>query len=67
MHTLKAKYRAQDCWRMQILWLNHRDPKHPLAGGSELHLIEVGKRLVHQGHTVDVVCEKAPKFTCSPL
>jgi hypothetical protein len=33
---------------MKILWINHRDPKHPEAGGAEIHIAEVGKRLVRK-------------------
>ncbi|MCI4355631.1 MAG: glycosyltransferase family 4 protein [Thermoplasmata archaeon] len=40
---------------MRILWLNHRDPEHPLAGGAERTLYEVGRRFVLAGHAVDVV------------
>lgn len=43
---------------MNILWLNHRDPKHPLAGGAEVRIHEIGKRLVQNGHTVKLICER---------
>jgi glycosyltransferase involved in cell wall biosynthesis len=43
---------------MRILWINHRDPKHPEAGGAEVHLREVGKRLVERGHEVTLICER---------
>ncbi|MCY0859069.1 MAG: glycosyltransferase family 4 protein [Sulfolobaceae archaeon] len=31
---------------MKLLFVNHRDPKHPKAGGAEEVLREIGKRLV---------------------
>ena len=37
---------------MRILWFNHRDIRHPLAGGAERTIYEVGKRLVMRGHEV---------------
>jgi len=43
---------------MRILWINHRDPKHPEAGGAEVHLAEVGKRLVKGGHEITLLCER---------
>ena len=43
---------------MKILWINHRDPKHPQAGGAEVRLYEIGRRLVKMGHEVTVLCEK---------
>jgi glycosyltransferase involved in cell wall biosynthesis len=43
---------------MKILWINHRDPKHPEAGGAEVHLTEVGKRLVERGHEITLLCER---------
>ena len=44
---------------MKILWINHRDPKHPQAGGAEVRLYEIARRLVKMGHEVTVLCEKA--------
>lgn len=43
---------------MNILWLNHRDPKHPRAGGAERTIYEVAKRLVLQGNKVTLYCPK---------
>ena len=43
---------------MNILWLNHRDPKHPKAGGAERTIYEVAKRLVLQGNEVTLYCPK---------
>ena len=37
---------------MRILWFNHRDIRHPLAGGAERTIHEVGKRLARRGHEV---------------
>ena len=35
---------------MRILWFNHRDIRHPLAGGAERTIHEVGKRLAANGY-----------------
>jgi glycosyltransferase involved in cell wall biosynthesis len=43
---------------MRILWANHRDPSHPEAGGAEVHLREVCKRLVQRGNQVTLLCER---------
>ncbi|MEM2888480.1 MAG: glycosyltransferase family 4 protein [Candidatus Bathyarchaeia archaeon] len=43
---------------LRILWLNHRDHKHPQAGGSEVHLWEVSRRLASCGHEVTILSEK---------
>ena len=40
---------------MKILWFNHRDLKHPLAGGAERTIYEVGKKLVSSGNEVILV------------
>jgi len=45
---------------MKILWINHRDPKHPQAGGAEVRIHQIGKRLVKMGHQITLLCEKAP-------
>ena len=37
---------------MRILWFNHRDIKHPRAGGAERTIQEVGKRLAMRGHEI---------------
>jgi len=41
---------------LRILFLNWRDITHPQAGGCELHLHEIGKRLVEGGHSVSLFC-----------
>lgn len=38
--------------RARVLVLNERDPRHPAAGGAEVHVAEVGRRLVARGHAV---------------
>jgi glycosyltransferase involved in cell wall biosynthesis len=45
---------------LNILWVNHRDPKHPFAGGAEVRIHEIGKRLVQNGHSVSLICERWP-------
>ena len=41
---------------LNILWLNHRDPKHPKAGGAERTIYETAKRLVQSGSEVTIYC-----------
>jgi glycosyltransferase involved in cell wall biosynthesis len=41
---------------MRILALNWQDLKNPQAGGAEVHLEEILKRLVQYGHHVDLLC-----------
>jgi len=43
---------------LNVLWINHRDPKHPEAGGAEVRLYEISRKLARMGHRVTVVCEK---------
>ena len=45
---------------LNILWFNHRDPKHPFAGGAEVRIHEIGKRLVQNGHSIKLICERWP-------
>jgi len=40
---------------MRIQWYNHRDIRHPLAGGAERTMWEVCKGLVRRGHSVEVI------------
>ena len=37
---------------MKILWLAHRDPLNPRAGGAEREIYEICTRLVRKGHKV---------------
>ena len=39
---------------MKILWLAHRDPLNPRAGGAERIIYEVGKRLVKSSYEVTI-------------
>ena len=39
---------------MRILWLAHRDPLNPRAGGAERIIYEVGKRFILHGHEVTI-------------
>ncbi|MEM1560075.1 MAG: glycosyltransferase family 4 protein [Ignisphaera sp.] len=43
---------------MNILWINHRDPRHPDAGGAEVRFREIARRLVKMGYKVTLLCEK---------
>jgi len=43
---------------LRILWLNHRDQKHPQAGGSEVHFWEIAKRLTSWGNEVTLLSER---------
>ena len=40
---------------MKILWVAHRDPLNPKAGGAELIIREVGRRLAKKGIEVTVI------------
>lgn len=40
---------------MKVLWVAHRDPLNPRAGGAERVIFEVGKRLSENGHEVTVI------------
>ena len=40
---------------MRILWLAHRDPLNPRAGGAERTIYEVCTRLVRKGHKVIIL------------
>jgi glycosyltransferase involved in cell wall biosynthesis len=39
----------------RILVLNERDLENPLAGGAEVHVFEIFRRLVERGHTVQLL------------
>lgn len=41
---------------MKILFFNWRDITHPQAGGCELHLHEIAKRIVKKGHEITLFC-----------
>jgi glycosyltransferase involved in cell wall biosynthesis len=41
---------------LKILFFNWRDITHPQAGGCELHLHEIAKRLAKKGHDVTLFC-----------
>lgn len=45
---------------MRIVVLNWRDPRHPEAGGAELHLLEILKRCVRDGDQVAWLAEAFP-------
>ncbi len=45
---------------MKILVLNWQDHANPQAGGAEIHLREVFKRVVAAGHRVDLLCSSFP-------
>jgi glycosyltransferase involved in cell wall biosynthesis len=48
---------------VRILVLNWQDPENPQAGGAELHLREIFRRLAALGHSIDLLCsswENAP-------
>ena len=40
---------------MKILWVAHRDPLNPRAGGAERIIYEVGIRLINNNHQVSVL------------
>jgi len=39
----------------RLLVLNERDPRHPLAGGAEVHLREIFRRLAAAGDAVTLL------------
>ena len=45
---------------MKILVLNWLDPENPQAGGAEVHLHEIFRRLVEWGHSVTLLCSAWP-------
>lgn len=45
---------------MRILVLNWQDHENPQAGGAELHLREIFRRIVSRGHQVDLLCSSWP-------
>jgi len=45
---------------VRILAFNWRDPKHPEAGGAELHLLEILRRCVRDGDTAVWLAERFP-------
>lgn len=45
---------------MRILAVNWQDLKNPQAGGAEVHLQEILKRLARTGHQVDLLCSNFP-------
>ena len=38
--------------RLRVLVLNERDPLHPRAGGAEVHVAEISRRLAERGFEV---------------
>jgi glycosyltransferase involved in cell wall biosynthesis len=38
--------------RRRVLVLNERDPRHPRAGGAEVHVAEIARRLAEMGHEI---------------
>src|SRR5438105_10058539 len=42
--------------RLKILVLNWQDRENPQAGGAEIHLHEIFRRVVDAGHRVDLLC-----------
>ncbi len=45
---------------MKILAVNWQDLENPHAGGAELHLFELMRRLAEKGHTIHLVCSGWP-------
>lgn len=45
---------------MRILAINWVDLKNPQAGGAEVHLEEILKRLSREGHQIDLLCSNFP-------
>lgn len=49
---------------MRVLVLNERDPLHPKAGGAEIHVAEIFKRLAARGHEITLAATSYPG--CEP-
>ncbi len=47
---------------MKILLINWQDIKNPFGGGAEVHMHEIFKRIVSQGHEVTLLCCDVPGF-----
>jgi glycosyltransferase involved in cell wall biosynthesis len=45
---------------MDILVVNWQDWKNPYAGGAEVYLYEIFSRLIAKGHSVTLLCSRAP-------
>jgi glycosyltransferase involved in cell wall biosynthesis len=45
---------------VNVLLVNWQDPQNPRAGGAELHLFEIFKRLAGRGHRIRLVCSAWP-------
>ncbi|MCU7787788.1 glycosyltransferase family 4 protein [Pyrobaculum sp. 3827-6] len=43
---------------MRILFVGHRDPKHPAAGGAEEYVFQIAKRLAAKGYDVTILAER---------
>jgi len=46
---------------VRILAINWQDLKNPQAGGAEVHLEEILRRLARSGHQVDLLCSNFPE------
>ncbi|KPL01793.1 MAG: hypothetical protein AMJ73_09830 [candidate division Zixibacteria bacterium SM1_73] len=46
---------------MKILTINWEDLKNPQAGGAEVHLQEILKRIARLGHDITLLCSSFPK------
>ncbi|MBN1542511.1 glycosyltransferase family 4 protein, partial [candidate division KSB1 bacterium] len=44
--------------KAHILAINWQDITHPLSGGAEVHLYEIGKRLVDRGYDLTILCSR---------
>ncbi len=44
----------------RVLVLNERDPLHPKAGGAEIHVAEIFKRLAARGYDVKLAAASDP-------
>ena len=49
----------------RVLVLNERDPHHPKAGGAEIHVSEIFRRLAERGHDVTLASSSFPG--CKPI
>lgn len=56
------KYIILNFFAMNILIINWQDIKNKFAGGAEVHLFEIFKRIVKKGHKVTLLCCKTKEL-----
>ncbi len=52
---------------MNILIINWQDIKNRFAGGAEVHLFEIFKRISQKGHKITLLCSKSPELISNEI